>query len=197
MRNWAFSFRKGDALQTLANVSAIALDKTGTITKGHPELTDFLTAPGFDRNEVLAFAAAVEARSEHPIAMAIVAAGQECRWGREGGQPGCLRPKPSDIAEKLRLGGHFYRSSLRVKSRAGTSEPARAITARAEDFAARPGLGAEAEVEGHHVAVGADRFMRALRIDVTDFAEAAARFGEAGKSPLYAAIDGKLWRVCL
>ena len=53
-------FRKGDALQTLANVSAIAFDKTGTITKGRPELTDFLVVPGFDRNEVLAFVAAVE-----------------------------------------------------------------------------------------------------------------------------------------
>ena len=74
----------------------------------------------------------------------------------------------------------------------GISEPAGAITARAENFAARPGLGAEAVVEGHHVAVGADRFMRTLGVDVIDFAEAAARFGEAAKSPLYAAIDGKL-----
>jgi P-type Cu+ transporter len=70
-------FRKGDALQTLANVSAIALDKTGTITKGHPELTDFLTAPGFDPSEVLAMVAAVEAHSEHPIAKAITAAAKQ------------------------------------------------------------------------------------------------------------------------
>ena len=74
-------FRKGDALQALANVSAIALDKTGTITKGRPELTDFLVAPGFDRMEVLAFVAAVEARSEHPIAMAITAAAKEAGGG--------------------------------------------------------------------------------------------------------------------
>jgi P-type Cu+ transporter len=70
-------FRKGDALQTLANVSATALDKTGTITKGHPELTDFLTAPGFDPSEVLAMVAAVEAHSEHPIAKAITAAAKQ------------------------------------------------------------------------------------------------------------------------
>jgi len=76
-------FRKGDALQTLANVTAIALDKTGTITKGHPELTDFLVAPGFNRAEVLAIVAAVEARSEHPIAVAIVAAAEQAGVARK------------------------------------------------------------------------------------------------------------------
>jgi P-type Cu+ transporter len=184
-------FRKGDALQTLANVSAIALDKTGTITKGHPELTDFLAAPGFDRNEVLAFAAAVEARSEHPIAMAITDAAKKAGAGEKLAAQIDAEPSFPTLQQ-----GPAWRTFLSklfgLKSRSGTSEPARAITPRMENFAARPGLGAEAEVEGHHVAVGADRFMRALGIDVTDFAEAAARFGEAAKSPLYAAIDGKL-----
>ena len=64
--------------------------------------------------------------------------------------------------------------------------------AQAVSFAARPGLGVEAVVEGHHVVVGADRFMAAQGVDVAAFAEAAARFGENAKSPLYAAIDGKL-----
>jgi len=64
--------------------------------------------------------------------------------------------------------------------------------AEAENFAARPGLGAEAMIEGHHVAVGADRFMKAQGIDVSGFADPAARFAEDAKSPIYAAIDGKL-----
>ena len=54
----------------------MALDKTGTLTAGKPELTDLILAPGFDRAEVLALVAAVEARSEHPIARAIVAAAE-------------------------------------------------------------------------------------------------------------------------
>ena len=58
---------------------------------------------------------------------------------------------------------------------------------RAAKFAAKPGLGVEAEVEGRHVAVGADRFMAARGVDVAGFADAAARFGEAAKSPIYAA----------
>src|SRR3546814_18985075 len=70
-------FRKGDALQQLRAAQVVALDKTGTLTKGRPELTDLLAAPGFDESEVLTLVAAVEAQSEHPIAEAIVnAAGQ-------------------------------------------------------------------------------------------------------------------------
>ena len=67
-------FRQGTALQTLRDVTTIAFDKTGTLTKGHPELTDFVCLDGFARDEVLALVAAVEARSEHPIGKAIVAA---------------------------------------------------------------------------------------------------------------------------
>lgn len=65
-------FRKGDALQGLGGVDVVALDKTGTITQGRPELTDLILSDGFERADVLARIAAVEARSEHPIAQAIV-----------------------------------------------------------------------------------------------------------------------------
>jgi len=65
-------FRKGDALQALRDVKTVVLDKTGTVTKGQPELTDVLTAQGFDETELLPLVAALEARSEHPVAEAIV-----------------------------------------------------------------------------------------------------------------------------
>jgi Cu+-exporting ATPase len=67
-------FRKGDALQQLADVGVVALDKTGTVTEGRPELTDLVLAPGFERSFVLSRIAAVEARSEHPVAEAILRA---------------------------------------------------------------------------------------------------------------------------
>ncbi|WP_297779499.1 heavy metal translocating P-type ATPase [uncultured Roseovarius sp.] len=66
--------RKGDALQQLSSVDVVALDKTGTVTQGRPELTDLVLADSFDRTEVLSLVAAVEAQSEHPIAEAIVRA---------------------------------------------------------------------------------------------------------------------------
>lgn len=69
-------FRHGEALQALRDVDAVALDKTGTLTKGEPELSDVITAEGFERNQVLGAVAALESRSEHPIAQAIVKAAE-------------------------------------------------------------------------------------------------------------------------
>jgi P-type Cu+ transporter len=67
-------FRKGEALQALRDVGVVALDKTGTLTEGRPALTDLVPTAGFAADEVLALVAAVETRSEHPIADAIVEA---------------------------------------------------------------------------------------------------------------------------
>ena len=139
-------FRKGEALQLLKETRVVALDKTGTLTEGKPALTDLDLAEGFDRAEVLARVAAVEARSEHPIARAIVEAAE---------------------AE-------------------GLERPA------IEDFASVTGYGVEATVGGQRVQIGADRFMQKLGLDTAAFTETAERLGDECKSPLYAAIDGKL-----
>jgi heavy metal translocating P-type ATPase len=142
-------FRQGEALQSLKETGIVALDKTGTLTQGRPELTDFMTAPGFSEAEALRLIASVESRSEHPIAQAIAAAAE----------------------------------------RRGLSLPA------ADGFEAVPGFGVSALVEGRKVDVGADRFMTTLGLDVSTFGDAAARLGQEGKSPLYAAIDGRLAAV--
>ncbi|PSC03398.1 copper-translocating P-type ATPase [Alsobacter soli] len=139
-------FRRGEALQQLREATVAALDKTGTLTRGKPELTDIETAPGFTREEVLRLVAAVESRSEHPVGAAIVAAA-----GREG----LDLPAPTT-------------------------------------FEAVPGLGVRATVEGRKVDVGADRLMVRLGLDPAGFAETAARLGSEGKTPLYAALDGRL-----
>jgi len=68
--------RSGDALQTAQRLQTIVLDKTGTITKGKPELTDVVAERGFDEGTVLRLAAAVERNSEHPLASAIVEGAQ-------------------------------------------------------------------------------------------------------------------------
>ncbi|HEY8382872.1 MAG TPA: heavy metal translocating P-type ATPase [Microvirga sp.] len=142
-------FRRGEALQALRDATVIAVDKTGTLTKGRPELTDIAVAEGFEENEVLRLVASVETRSEHPVAEAIVAEAH-----RRGLAPG---------------------------------EPA--------SFEASPGFGVSAIVEGHRIAVGADRMMAQLGLGVAVFADAAARLGDAGKTPLYAAVDGRLAAV--
>ncbi|MCH7393508.1 heavy metal translocating P-type ATPase [Acinetobacter dispersus] len=65
-------FRKGEALQLLKDAQVVAVDKTGTLTEGHPVLTDFEVTSTFEPNDVLSLVAAVESLSEHPIAKAIV-----------------------------------------------------------------------------------------------------------------------------
>jgi len=70
-------FRKGDALQTLQNATIVALDKTGTLTEGRPEMTDFIPVEGRDENAVLGMIAALENQSEHPIGNAIVRAADQ------------------------------------------------------------------------------------------------------------------------
>ena len=138
--------RKGEALQQLKDAKVVAVDKTGTLTKGRPELTDLVLAEGLQRNAVLAQVAAVEDRSEHPIARAIVDAAK---------------------AEGLQI-------------------PA------ISDFASVTGFGVRALVDGSRVEIGADRFMRELGLSVEGFASEAQRLGSEGKTPLYAAIDGKV-----
>ena len=139
-------FRKGEALQSLKDARVVAVDKTGTLTEGRPLLTDLRLADGFARADVLAAVAAVESRSEHPIARAIVAAAEA---------EGIVVPVPAG-------------------------------------FESVTGMGVRAMVDGMRVEVGADRWMRELGLDIGVFADAAQRLGGEGKSPLYAAIEGRL-----
>ena len=93
---------------------------------------------------MLALIAAVESRSEHPIAEAIVAAAQGLKIGT------------------------------------------------VESFDALPGFGASGRVDGRTVQVGADRYMDKLGLSVRSFATEAERLGSQGRSPLYAAVDGRV-----
>ena len=69
-------FKGGAALEMLAKVKVAAFDKTGTLTKGRPIVVDILPCPGVDAGELLRVAARVEARSEHPVAHAVVTRAQ-------------------------------------------------------------------------------------------------------------------------
>ena len=139
-------YRKGEALQLLKEARVVALDKTGTLTKGEPRMTDLEVVGGFERRDVLARIAAVESKSEHPIARAIVGAAEQ---------------------ENLALPQ---------------------VTA----FESVTGMGVFATVGDARIEIGTDRYMVSLGHEVATFAEAASRLADAGKSPLYAAIDGNV-----
>lgn len=79
--------KSGAAFERLGGIRHLAVDKTGTLTRNQPEVTGVVPADGFDRAQVLSFAAAVEQQSTHPLAAAIAAAGPEA-------------PTASDISEE-------------------------------------------------------------------------------------------------
>ena len=69
--------RNGEALQTASKITAMVLDKTGTITEGAPAVTDIVTTGDRGEEEILRLAASLEAGSEHPLALAIVESAQK------------------------------------------------------------------------------------------------------------------------
>ena len=69
-------FKTAVSLEEAGKVDVIALDKTGTITQGAPQVTDIVPGPGYDETALLRLAAALESRSEHPLAKAVMAEAQ-------------------------------------------------------------------------------------------------------------------------
>ncbi len=70
-------FKNSEALETARRLTLVALDKTGTLTRGQPAVTDVFAAPGFGEDTVLRLAASAERGSEHPLGQAIVRAAQQ------------------------------------------------------------------------------------------------------------------------
>ncbi len=136
----------GEALETTHAVSAVVLDKTGTVTEGKPVLTDMHVYGGFEETQALMFCAAAERGSEHPIARAIV----------------------NDAEAK----------SIRLP--------------QPESFKAVPGRGIDAVVSGSRVLAGTSALMRENGIDISASAGDAAALAGAGRTLMYAAIDGRL-----
>ena len=74
-------FKTAASLEAAGRTRIVALDKTGTITSGEPKVTDLLPADGVTENELLTLAAALESRSEHPLAKAVLAYADEQKLG--------------------------------------------------------------------------------------------------------------------
>ena len=135
----------GDSLETAHKLNTIVLDKTGTVTKGEPELTDVVTENGFNEHELLRLIASAEKLSEHPLAAAIVRGAEK---------------RGIDIN-------------------------------KAEAFNAIAGRGVEARVAGRHLLLGNERLMTESGIEIETSSAYAERLADEGKTPMYAAIDGK------
>jgi Cu+-exporting ATPase len=138
--------KSGEALESAAKISMVLLDKTGTITRGQPAVTDIRLSNGTDEAEILRLAASVEDGSEHPLGEAIVA---EAR------------------ARDLKLttpGG----------------------------FAAQAGRGVSAEVEGHAILVGNQRWMEESAAELNGLGDSAGALQMQGKTAVFVAMDGEV-----
>src|SRR5262249_52095950 len=69
--------KNAEALERMEKIDTLVVDKTGTLTEGKPKVVALIPAQGFEENQVLRLAASLEKASEHPLALAIVAAAQE------------------------------------------------------------------------------------------------------------------------
>jgi Cu+-exporting ATPase len=139
----------GEVLETTQQVDVAVLDKTGTVTEGRLELVEVVAAPGVERDDVLARAAALESRSEHPVAQAIARseiARDSAPAGREGGPDGIER------------------------TRIATEPP---VTG----FANQPGIGVTGTVDGVPVAVGRTSLFTTVAPELAAAAERAEAEG--------------------
>ena len=155
-----FLVRGGAALEALAMIDTVVLDKTGTLTTGNPGLVAIVR----DHPELLALAGAAEAGSEHPLGRAIVAAAAA---RSELAQPlGALSEAPAPVE--------------------GSSGPRRRAIASA--FEAFPAGGVVATVGADVVTVGSERFMRERGLDPAAWSEHARTLALSGATPVYVAI---------
>jgi Cu+-exporting ATPase len=167
-------FRKGEALQTLRDVTLIAFDKTGTLTRGRPGLTDLWAAPGFDEENVLRLAASIEAQSEHPIAIALTEAAKARGLALSPCSGFSAHPGQgvagTVAGHRIAIGALGFIESLHLQPQ--HSQDRWLLRLLRRDFTG----------DSH-------------RLDPKEPREKAAQFASEGKTPLAVAVDGSLAAV--
>ena len=142
-------FKTAASLEAAGRTQIVALDKTGTITEGAPRVTDLLPAEGVTETELLTLAAALESRSEHPLAKAVLADAE-----------------------------------------------AKAITPpEVTDFAALPGNGLAAKLDGMDIYAGNAAFIQTKLTLPAALAQQAEKLASEGKTPLFFSGAGRLLGV--
>jgi Cu+-exporting ATPase len=205
-------FRRGEALQSLSQVDWVVMDKTGTITAGRPEVTEIVLADGFDQAEVLRLTASLEARSEHPLADAIVRAaeGRGIALATVEAVEAVAGFGVTGIVEGRRVaaGADRFMVKLGVMPQ-GVSPLVGEMAGRAEgDFASVPSreaiplpnpspqgggaVSADARPHGVSPLVGEMAGRPEGDFSFSTLTAAVTRLADEGASPLYVAIDGKL-----
>jgi len=116
--------KAGTHLETMGEVEAVALDKTGTLTRGELAVTDVVAAEGTAEAKVLRTAAALESRSEHPIAEAVLAAAAERSAGADAGQVSDFENLPGRGVRARVDGREHYAGTPALFEELGVERPA-------------------------------------------------------------------------
>lgn len=105
-------FKTAVSLEETGKVQIVALDKTGTITNGTPKVTDIVPAEGISESELLSLAFALEAKSEHPLAKAIVEEGKSKKFDQTSQQADEFSALPGNGLEGTVNGHHILGGSV-------------------------------------------------------------------------------------
>lgn len=124
-------FKTAVSLEEAGKTQIVALDKTGTITSGEPRVTDFVPAQGYTEGELLKAAYALEQKSEHPLARAIMAAGEE--KGLEKEEVDAFTAAPGNGLTGIRKGKKLVGGNLKFIKQQGNVP--QEMENKAEDFA--------------------------------------------------------------
>jgi P-type Cu+ transporter len=135
----------GEALESAHKLTTVVLDKTGTLTRGEPTLTDVVVTDGIPEKELLRLVASAERGSEHPLGEAVVRAAKE---------------RGLSLAD-------------------------------AEEFETVTGGGIQAQIEGREVLVGNWAFLDDHGISEDGLVPRSEELAQAGKTPMFVAVDGK------
>ena len=166
-------FKTAEALQETGNVQIVALDKTGTITKGEPVVTDLLPAEGVSEDELTAYAASLESQSEHPLARAVIAFAAQ----KESGiQDGISAYKEMPVMDFRALPGNGLTAVCGGRKMAGGNSSFIAAQLR------QPGP-ASGNRDGGKKTSGTD--------SLEQIRGTAEKLAEEGKTPLFFARDGQ------
>ncbi|MCX6842462.1 MAG: heavy metal translocating P-type ATPase [candidate division WOR-3 bacterium] len=184
-------FRSGEAIQTLKDVRAVVLDKTGTITQGRPAVTDVIPAAGVQRADVLRMAAAVEQGSEHPLAGAVIAAARDMTE-IVGTVPDC---GASGALECGSAAPAFPNRTDEPGKAAAPLPHSKELLSQATEVQAVPGLGVKGLVSGVEVVVGKEELLKECGVDCRALTDAATELQKRARSALYVAAGGKLLGV--